>query len=424
MKEHKYVFNLLRCHPKENNETDLCIWCGLPNKKNNAHIFSRSLLKTNHLANILTNSVCVKCNSFWGNKIEDWFLKYTPIATWKNQIFGKSELLNNLKYVPNFVWLETIKEWVVVNHANVKDAFPTQLILTLDASLLLFHFDKSMVVAKEDADDIYHQITSSINSGTYTSYMTNNLPDGFNPRLLCFNGKIILMSRNEEESNRLQNKILSKEVNTLDNSTFKRKTIGKIDNLVINYFWSIKKYAKWSGKIGFEFLCLLENSSLGFNDCFKSFKEQIFENSSKDDKLKISSYEGKGLNVKRLTAPGWLTYVKAENAITGYPVFQTATKNCHKVFIYEIKGYLLFCLSLFNIEPCQIVIAKDIKLDSIYYIEYDYLKDELKFFTARKSDMLHKVSSDFVETIKYFQENPEMMTVMFSSPYEMSTAFD
>lgn len=205
---------------------------------------------------------------------------------------------------------------------------------------------------------------------------------------------------------------------------FPETPLAKLTNLVINYFWSIKKYCKWSGKIGFEFLCLLENSSFGLNECFTSFKDQIFENSSNDDKLKISSFEGKGLKVKRLTAPGWLSFVKAENTISGFPVFQTASKNCHKVFIYEINGCLLFCLTLFNIEPCQIVIAKDIKLDSIYYIEYDYLKDELKFYSARKSEMLHKGSSDFEESINYFQENPEMITVMFSSPIEMSTTFD
>src|SRR5665647_2793435 len=103
---------------EQSNSSNLCVWCGKNNPKNIAHIISKSLLISEKPENKLKLSVCEKCNTFWGYTIEDWFLKYTPIGHWKENIQSiktKNTLAKNFKFVPNFVYLKYFQEWIVVN---------------------------------------------------------------------------------------------------------------------------------------------------------------------------------------------------------------------------------------------------------------------------------------------------------------------
>lgn len=132
-----YMFTMLKMEVKEENPSGLCIWCGLANPKNTAHILSKKIIRTNKGNNYLKKSVCSSCNSFFGNEIEDWFYKYSPMATWAQQLFrNMGPELKSLKNVPNFIWYDEISEWIVVNHDKSVDLLGTQLILPSDGKLM------------------------------------------------------------------------------------------------------------------------------------------------------------------------------------------------------------------------------------------------------------------------------------------------
>src|SRR5689334_2271833 len=125
-----FVFNLIKTEPVERNTTEYCIWCKEQKSKNKGHIFSKRLIKTNNPNNILKDSVCESCNSFFGKTIEDWFLKYSPLGVWTQQYFQPDGIqLRSLRYVPNLFWSDAYKEWILINHDDVPDIIGTQLIL-------------------------------------------------------------------------------------------------------------------------------------------------------------------------------------------------------------------------------------------------------------------------------------------------------
>jgi len=421
MTHKRYLFNLTKFEAVEINQSGLCIWCGSLNKKNKAHIFSKSLLKTNKAENYLKESVCVDCNSFFGNSIEDWFLKYSPISTWKTQYFTNNVEIKNLKFVPNFLWLENIQEWLVVNHAKVKDIFATQWILTADERLTFFHLDTTLKMSDNEINPIQDILKKSIIENNYTNYITKQLPEKFNPRIILHNNKVILLGRTEFEIKGLIEKVELLNLEKKESEIY-RKPIGELGQLVINYLWSISKYVKWTSKIAFEFLSLFEGAEFCANENFASFKKQVIDTKLKDPTIKIPYYDGKGFAVKRLTAPGWLSYIDLDKKMNGFPVFDTPTTDCHKIFIYELNGYLLFTMSLFNVEYCQVVIAKNIGLQNIYYIEYDMRQDKLSFYVSNKS-VRKEPTSKFNESLEYINSTPDMIFATFTTYEEIDNYF-
>ncbi|WP_146185920.1 HNH endonuclease [Flavobacterium album] len=380
----KIVFNLVEFLPEET-PTDNCIWCNKPNKKNAAHIISKQLLKSNLKSNILKHSVCTYCNSVFGKHIEDWFLKYSPIATFKDIVYSKRKL-NHLKYIPNFIWLDSISEWVVIDHSNIENVINPQLLLSSENTLALFltyHSEEQYIAEGITYSEIFK---FSFKNKDYTRYINKKLPKNFSPRFFIYKNKVIVIANNERDLDRIINKYTSS-INK------KSKTeISSIEELItsdylVHYQWSFSKYLKWASKISFEFLSLIESPLFVSASAFSDFRKHMVNPYSykNDDKHTVPYILGKGYEVNRLSPAGWVgMFLKIEKKIL-LPYFNSINKNCHKIFIYELDGLLLSTVQIFNIEPCQIILAKGVQLEKIYYIEYDYDNDSLKFYyTERK----------------------------------------
>ncbi|MBB6501221.1 hypothetical protein [Pedobacter cryoconitis] len=120
-----------------------------------------------------------------------------------------------------------------------------------------------------------------------------------------------------------------------------------MSNMIIHYYWSLKRYNVLCAKIGFEFLCELKGQDFGQHKRFDTFKKDILTGKN-FDKIITPYVDGKGYQVKRLTAPGWISYVNYGKDISGFPVLSSQRPNCHKIFIYSVNGYLLFNVCLFE----------------------------------------------------------------------------
>ncbi|WP_432712857.1 hypothetical protein [Pedobacter sp.] len=381
-----YMFTMLKFEVKEVNPSGLCIWCGLANPKNIAHILSKKIIKTNKVDNHLKKSVCSSCNSFFGNEVEDWFYKYSPIVTWAQQLNQNTgPQLKSLKNVPNFLWYDKIGEWIVVNHDMVVDLLGTQLILPTDGKLMFCHHDKTNNMTSEDIESVYRIFYRAATTKSYTTYITDRLPRKFNPRFFLHKGNVIFIGRNHQE----QEKLCQKIINEGNGFVRKSRNIGgspknfQLTAVHINYRWSVKRYHKLCAKIGFEFLSIIETPDFCFDSVFDSFKKDIFNDKKYDDQ--IISYDNQhGYRIRRFTLAGWIQYVELDVNQKGFPVISTDSINRHKIFIYEVNGYILMVIQLFNMEPCQLVIAKNKKLPQLYYIEYDFATDKLEYFYSNK----------------------------------------
>lgn len=340
----------------ENPGNGKCIWCNKAQKFNNAHIFSKKIIKKNHSSNILKLSVCTECNSYFGNKIEDWFYKYSPLGTFANQLKpNASKILSNLKFVPNFVWNDQIKEWIIIHHDKVEDILATQLLLNSENKLSTLHYDNSGTKQVNDVFKIYQSIKERVIKGEFTDYINDKLPENFSPRFLKHKDKLILITRTFYDKARMVNKLVEGELGSVDFE------IGQLDpnlleKLSIHYSWSIQRYFILCAKIGFEFMSQIMGQEFSQQRQFNDFKKGMYN--AKFDKITIPFTEGKGYLANRLIPPGWVSYVKIPKNFSGFPIMTGQKKNCHSIFIYSVKGYVLFDVKLFDLEPCQLVIAK------------------------------------------------------------------
>lgn len=399
----KLLFNLIEVQPFELSESNLCIWCDMPNKKNDAHILSRQLLRTNCKANILKKSVCEKCNSLFGQQIEDWFFKYSPIGTWKQQFYQPEvNFQKNMKYLPNFIWMEDISEWVVLNYKNVDEIIGTQIIHKSDDTLLVMHLSDS----EEKGIMLLPSIeeTLAIEVGDYTEYKKKELPENFSARVFLYNSKIILISKTKEDALKIREKIKKSSFGSSNKECI--SVVNRFDfrERLVHYKWSYSKYLKWASKISFEFLALIESPNFAASSIFKSFKSNMIDPQSykNDDEHVIPFLSGKGYQIGRFSPNGWVSmFFNAKKYDIELPIFNTENQNCHKIFIYELNGLLLCTVKLFNIEVCQIILAENADLKPIYYIEYDFINDKLKFYYTNKGvfnkRMTKKSFEDFSE---------------------------
>lgn len=378
-----YIIGFEEITAKEDPGNGRCIWCNQTRKFNIAHILSKKIIRINNPQNVLKRSVCVSCNSYFGNKIEDWFYKYSPLGTWANQLnWPKDGFLTNLKYVPNFLWNDKLKEWIVIHHDKIRDILATQIILNSEDRLLTFHYDHSGKKKIEDIVEIKSSIKNRVISGNFSDYLDHKLPIDFSPRVLIFKDKLILMARSLEEKAQFINQLNDDDANASDYQlSYENPDI--MEKMVIHYSWSLQRYFILSAKIGFEFLSLIKGQAFCQHPRFDALKKGI--NDAKFDKIVVPYIEGKGYQVNRLTPPGWVGYVKTAKNISGFPIMTSQKKDCHSVFIYSVKGYLLFDVRLFALEPCQLLIAKDCDLDEVYHIEYDLAEQTLRFFHMLKS---------------------------------------
>ncbi|MBG6234744.1 hypothetical protein IWX76_001312 [Pedobacter sp. CAN_A7] len=404
-----YIIGFEEISVKEDPGNGRCIWCNKTRKFNTAHILSKKIIRNNHPSNVLKRSVCTECNSYLGNKIEDWFYKYSPLGTWANHLNRPAgKILSNLKYVPNFLWNDQIKEWIVIHHDKVEDILATQLLLNAENKLLTFHYDHSGAKQVKDVVKINLSIKDRMINGEFSDYLDHKLPANFSPRFLIYKDKLILTTRTLDDKARLVSKLAEDDAESPD-FQLTHLNPNVLEKMSIQYSWSLQRYFILCAKIGFEFLSQIIGQEFSQHRRFDDFKNGI--QNAKFDKIIVPFIEGKGYLVNRLTPPGWVCYVKPAKNISGFPIMTGQNKNCHSIFIYSVKGYLLFDVKLFALEPCQLVIAQNCNLEEVYHIEYDLTEQTLRFFKMEKNRVNLNDKLDFEKTIDSIRNNQHLTMV-------------
>ncbi|MBC7552832.1 MAG: hypothetical protein H7257_02510 [Taibaiella sp.] len=374
--------------PIESNELGLCIWCKSKTQKNTSHIFSRKLIISNQSNNYLKKSVCENCNSKFSSNCEDWLFKYSPIATWAEQMGGNS-VIKNLKFIPNFIFQDSINEWVVINHdLDDKNIIPLQLIYNqLNFITAFFNGGDSSNFVADCSNQFEAFIETSfdkINCNEYTTYISEKLPLDFHARIMFLHGNIILIAKSEQDIDDLLTNFhkrgRSKNITAHNFTDF----IGGIQKYHLHYRWSIRRYLTLGTKIAFELLALYEGSEFCLNGDFDGVRRQIFKNIKKQDYSTIKYVQGLGYQVNYLVPPGWI--IANDNCINGIEnMFKCPmlfeTKRSHNVVIYQVGEFILCTVNLFNIEPLLLVLGRiPSKLKYWYGAKYDHKANELNHF--------------------------------------------
>lgn len=364
------------------NGTGTCIWCKKNEKTNIAHIISKKLLKSDHKNNKLTNSVCEKCNSYFGENIEDWIFKYSPISFWVGR-----DILNDMTldadrsfiYKKLFVWFKEYKEWFVATNIKGKK-FPSQIIKKGDGRFYFYIYKKDKLMRENYLMEI-QEIITQLQKKNYTTYLSSLLPHNFHSRIFRFNDTPIVIARNDDQAELFIKKIL--EVNDVKKILLKnyRMRNNEHRHLIIFYKWSLKKYSKFYLKIIFEYLSLIKGSE------FVLGKE--FDDLRKSAKLKNNSFvelmflNGQGFN-RKLFPRGYFQIIKETlDKEFKIPIFELELlqKYTFSMILYKNQGYLCASLKLFEIEQFNIVLAKiEAPLESIYLITYSADDNSLNFY--------------------------------------------
>lgn len=392
---------------EKKNDSNLCIWCKKNSKKNIAHIISKNLFLSEQPNNKLRFSVCENCNSFWGDNIEDWILKYTPIGEWKENILKKREgekksnILSNYKYVPNLVYNEYYKQWIVVNHSKEGNVFPEQIILTKENQMKIFNTESSSL---NNSETIFNEFILALKEKKFTTYISKLIADDFRPRIVKINNKIIIVAKDKSDEILFKEKLLN--IHYIDVHEFiKDNIVGTIDAMHIHFKWSIKRYLSLTNKIAFEFLTLIKGSDYILDNSFDKLRTSLMNRNNKYDNLSILYDSDKGFAVKRLNFPSWITMADdfKYNKKIDIPVlsFLNNNKFNFSIIIYKYKNLICSTVKLFNIEISRLVLAKTNKpFDKIYGITYSFEEDILNIYES--SENLEDFDEQIV--IPYYSE--------------------
>lgn len=367
-------------HDFAEDHSTLCIWCKKENKKNIAHILSKSILISEHNKNKLFATVCENCNSFFGKNIEDWLFKYSPLNYWiskdnKDSIYLKDD--RSLIYKQVFLWLKEYNEWFI--STNIKgEQFPPQLIFKKDGEIICYNYADEKI---QNTIFYFTNFADAIDRKDFTTYLSDKLPFNFNPRIIIYDSKYIVVGRDKNEIK----KILDCNFNhtKITNSTYLLKQKQHKELLVL-YKWSVKKYLKFCAKIAFEFLSLFKGPEFVLNDDFDGFRNFLFHD-RKDDSLQIPFLSGEGLIKNRLTVNGWVSICDKVKISKSFqlPTFLVPEENKYSfsLVLYKVDSYLCASVKLFEIEVCNIILAEVYEpLGSIYYITYSPNDDCLCFY--------------------------------------------
>ena len=384
LKHYQLFFNISE-NPKEL-KTEECIWCGSKAKKNTAHIISKSLLKTDHYANKLSESVCQNCNTFFGKYIEDWIFKYSPISFWINRDIRKTMELNDdrtSKYKQIFIWFNEINEWFVALNED-SNQLHSQLICNEKYEFTFFYHSKNKSPNQKENQQLLLELIGNIKAGTYTYYTSDILPKNFSPRIFRYYDKVIVVSKNKDSVDFCLN--ILKVAEDLSSIKFKNFYSGQKEHkhLIINYKWSFRKHYKYCSKIAFEFLSLIQGSNFVKEKEFNSFKNFILEK-EKTEFSNVLFINGKGINLKKLSLSGWVD-VSNEALIQKKTIFPTFYLDELKNFtfsaiIYKFKSHICASIKLFEFAPCNVILSSTTQeFETIHLITYSAKDNKLLFY--------------------------------------------
>src|SRR5690606_37650057 len=125
--------------------------------------------------------------------------KYTPIGHWKEniqKIKTKNTIAKNFRFIPNFIYLEYFKEWIVVNHNKGSEILPTQIFLTKENGFKIFHRTSNPQLR---LSEVYDQFSRAVKNKDFTIYMSPLLAHDNHPRIFRYKEKYIIIAKNNDE---------------------------------------------------------------------------------------------------------------------------------------------------------------------------------------------------------------------------------
>ncbi|UKB82109.1 HNH endonuclease [Chryseobacterium sp. MEBOG06] len=384
LKQYKIFFNI--SPPPKELATEECIWCKEKSNKNIAHIISKGLLRTDHFSNKLYQSVCEKCNTFFGQNIEDWIFKYSPISFWINRDIKNTMKINDdktIKYKKIFVWFHKLNEWFIALNEK-SNPFPSQLICNNKFEITFFYHSGIEDLNEELNYTLLEKLINNVKRNNYSYYISDLLPTNLNSRIFEYNNSTIIISKTKDSADFFLNIIKNlKNINTIKFRNFYSDQ-KEYKYLIINYKWSIKKHYKLCSKIAFEFLSLIQGSNFVNNSEFNGFKKFMFEK-VKNEFSEVLYINGKGINEKRLSLNGWVD-VSNEAKISKKTIIPTFNLNglenfSFSIIIYKYHSYICASIKLFEFEPCNIILSKSTQdFETIHLITYSAKEDKLLFY--------------------------------------------
>jgi hypothetical protein len=384
--------------------TEKCIWCDLGNSKNCAHIISRGLLKSNNKNNVLNKSVCKSCNEFFSNNIEDWLFKYTILGYLKDSIKSKRQYALDKKFLINFLYHNTLKEWLIVNNnsklisEDPSSFLQTQILLTNKNQLKVVYFHSNIQNQDNYVKDVILRIMAIIDNSVIKKRIQREYPKNFKPRLVLDKGHVIFTSTSNKGYDEIIRLLKNKNRIAIEHfNIFSLKySLTDFSNVSAIYRWDMAKYYVLTAKIAYEFLCLLDLEFVRKSN-FKSLKKVIEHKKNipyKKNEKTILYEEGKGFSVRSLIPNGFVAMGEyfAKKGTQLLPFFLSDPNLTHYIIIYQFQGMILANVKLFNIEPSLIIIGySDFKMENYYCVTYNITKDELlvyKSCATKNTDLL------------------------------------
>lgn len=384
LKQYKIFFTIAL--PQKELPTEECIWCKEKSNKNIAHIISKGLMKTDHFSNKLNKSVCENCNTFFGQSIEDWIFKYSPISFWINRDIKNTMKINDdraYKYKQIFIWFKKINEWFVALNED-SNQLPSQLVCNNKYELTFFYHSKNGTVHEKANYPLLEKFIYSIRSDNYSYYISELLPKNFNSRVFKYNDCVIIIAKTKENADLVLDVL--KNLKDINNIKFKNFYSSEKEHkhLIINYKWSIRKHYKYCSKIAFEYLSLIQGSNFVKNSEFDGFKKFMLEK-EKNEFSNVLFINGIGINEKRLTLNGWVD-VSNEAHISKKTIIPTFNLNAldnytFSMIIYKYDSHICASIKLFEFDPCNIILSKTTQdFQTLHLITYSAKEDKLHFY--------------------------------------------
>ncbi len=393
------------------NQTN-CIWCTTNQRKNNAHIFSRRIIKVNAPANQLRHSICAICNSNISKNIEDFLFKMTPLAYLADIILHNK--LKSLKWIPNYYWNSSLKAWIIFIH-DYKAKYetrPIQIMVNSNNQTLIYMSNELDMDSRRIA--FLEKIKPDIIENKFTCHLSKLFPENFFPRGFYFDNQLILVGKSSEEIENLKAKILECTVD----SEFSIKVKGNknsIEKYQIKFQWNIKSYYDYCAKISFELYSLVAGREACLTSGFSELREIITNYKRiKSSEITLTEEETDKYFSSRFVAEGWLSYTEVNNNIAIFPMTDTLDDFNHTVYLYELQnGLVCATVKLFNLQFAQLILGQSPNPGKFraWRIEYDLNKTQLKFFYAITDPIIAKQYQEVDETLKkmIITTNPNLM---------------
>jgi hypothetical protein len=261
---------------------------------------------------------------------------------------------------------ELLSDWVVfhLDAASQSYVIPTQVIrLTSDDPELLTQ--KPLAKHKSELE----MINAAVSSGAFMTDIRTTLPEGFSPRLLFDQEKVIFIAQNENDA-RLSFDGLTKLQMLASDS--KISELGNSGGEQYHFRWSRANWTRFCAKSAFEALCLFEGADKCLSPTFETVRNFVINGPLQSGREMVFNKNGP-LREQDVPIVNLVDLTVAQNAPeTIDAIVPGAEAGMHVIIVYEINGWILAGVVFAGFPPTILVLGGPGEhLADIYQLIYD-----------------------------------------------------